>query len=52
MKLTTKMIKDIIREEVQKANKERPSVEEIAKKLGAPVKNQEVDDDLNYDDED
>jgi len=42
MKLTTKMIKDLIREEIEEANKERPSVKDIAKKLGAPVKEEQV----------
>ena len=39
MKLTTKMIKDIIREEMQKAEKENPlSLDQVAKKLGVPDK--------------
>ena len=39
MKLTTKMIKDIIREEMEKAKKEKPvTLNQIAKKLGVPDK--------------
>ena len=39
MKLTTKMIKDIIREEMEKAKKEKPAtLNQIAKKLGVPDK--------------
>ena len=39
MKLTTKMIKDIIREEMEKAKKEKPvTLDQIAKKLGVPDK--------------
>ena len=43
MKLTTKMIKDIIREEIEEAKKEKPlSLNQVAKKLGAPVKEEQV----------
>ena len=42
MKLTTKMIKQIIREEIEEAKKEKPSVKDIAKKLGAPVKEEQI----------
>ena len=39
MKLTTKMIKDIIREEIEKAKEEKPAtLNQIAKKLGVPDK--------------
>ena len=39
MKLTTKMIKDIIREEIEEAKKEQPlSLDQVAKKLGVPSK--------------
>ena len=39
MKLTTKMIKDIIREEMEKAKKQKPvTLDQIAKKLGVPGK--------------
>jgi len=40
MKLTTKMIKQIIREEIEEASA-KPSIETIAKKLGAPVEKEE-----------
>jgi len=36
------MIKDIIREEIEEAKKEKPSVKDIAKKLGAPVKEEQI----------
>ena len=44
MKLTTKMIKDIIREEIEQAkNEQQPTtLNQIAKKLGAPVKEEQV----------
>lgn len=42
MKLTTKMIKDLIKEEFEEAKKKKPSVKDIAKKLGAPVKEEQV----------
>ena len=43
MKLTTKMIKDIIREEMKKAKKEKPmTLKQVANKLGAPVKEEQV----------
>ncbi len=43
MKLTTKMIKDIIREEMNKAKKEKPmTLKQVANKLGAPVKKEQV----------
>ena len=39
MKLTTKMIKQIIREEIEEAKKEKPTtLNQIAKKLGVPNK--------------
>jgi hypothetical protein len=39
MKLTTKMIKDIIREEIEEAKKEQPlSLDQVAKRLGVPSK--------------
>ena len=39
MKLTTKMIKQIIREEIEEAKKEKPTtLDQIAKKLGVPNK--------------
>jgi len=37
------MIKDIIREEIEEAKKEKPlSLNQVAKKLGAPVKEEQV----------
>ena len=42
MKLTTKMIKQIIREEIEEAKKEEPTLMDVAKKLGAPVKEEQV----------
>ena len=43
MKLTTKMIKDIIREEMEQAKQEDPlSLKQVANKLGAPVKEEQT----------
>ena len=43
MKLTTKMIKDMIREEMEQAKKEEPlSLKQVASKLGAPVKEEQT----------
>ena len=44
MKLTTKMIKDIIREEIEEAKKEEEqslTLDQVAQKLGVPMKEEE-----------
>ena len=40
MKLTTKMIKDLIKEEIEEAKKE-PTLKDVAEKLGVPMKEEE-----------
>ena len=44
MKLTTKMIKEIIREEIEEAKKEEEqflTLDQVAQKLGVPMKEEE-----------
>ena len=43
MKLTTKMIKQIIREEIEEATKDKQplTLDQVAQKLGAPIKKEE-----------
>lgn len=36
------MIKDLIREEIEEAKKEEPTLKDVAKKLGVPMKEEQV----------